>query len=133
MTTEFAVLPDGTVYANPDARRICICGENIYFADGGNKGSLFAFTKYNYSTGEKEFTADVQPSYMNVYENDVYYTDRTKANNIFRISPNSNGSKVAVYGQSAELLHVIGDWLYFMSAKKWKRLSLTRFGDAQEV
>jgi len=130
-TTEFAVLGDGAVYTNPNARRVCAFGGGVYFADGGNQDNLFALTFVDVRNGETSVFPDIKPSYINIHDDNVYYTDRGRENKIFRLDP--SGSRMSVYGNSAECLHVLSDWLYFLADKKWKRLSLLNFGEAEEV
>jgi hypothetical protein len=130
-TVEFAILADGTIYTNPDARRICAYGNKVYFSDKGNDNNLFTLTSYDTRNAETEIFPDVKPSFINVHNDAVYYTDRSRQNKIFRLEP--SGGRMTVFGASAEFLHVIDDWLYFMSNKKWKRLSLSDFGDAEDV
>jgi hypothetical protein len=124
-TTAFAVLDNGEVYINPDARRMCAAGEKIYFADAAND---FALTCIELPRGEKEVFANIKPSYLNVYGDELFYTDRMRENKIFRL-----GSRFSISSESAEYLHVIDDWLYFMADKNWKRISLINFGEAEDV
>ncbi|MCL2633122.1 MAG: DUF5050 domain-containing protein [Oscillospiraceae bacterium] len=131
-TYEFTVLSDGTVYTNPHAKRLCAYENSVFFADGGNSGNIFALTKVIPRTNETEVFPSVTPSYINVHLGYVYYTDRTQNNKIFRFDPATN-TKMSVFGGSAEYLHIIDDWLYFLVDKKWKRLSLLNFGEAQDI
>ena len=124
-TTEFVVLDDGEVYINSAVRRLCACGEKVYFADANND---FVLTSIEVKSGEKVVYSSIKPSYINVYGDDIYYTDRMRENRIYRL-----GSRFSICGESAECLHVIDDWLYFLSGKKWKKLSLINFGDAEDV
>jgi len=124
-TTEFALLDNGEVYINPAARRLCVCKEKVYFADSSND---YVFTSIEAKSGEKEVYANIKPSYINTYGDDIYYSDRMRENKIFRL-----GGRHSICGDSAECLHVIDDWLYFLVDKAWKRLSLMNFGEAEEV
>jgi len=124
-TTEFAVLNDGEVYINPVTRRLCVCKERVFFADSSND---YALTSIEVKSGEKEVFANIKPSHINSYRGDIYYTDRMRENKIFRL-----GSRYSICGNSSECLHVIDDWLYFLADKRWKRLSLVNFGEAEEV
>jgi len=129
--TEFAVLKNGAVFVKPYARRICTNGDDIFYADGSNEMNLFALTRLNPENGKADVFPDIKPSYINVYNNNVYYTDRNRQNMIFWLNP--SGGNMSVYGGSAECLHIIGDWLYFLVQKKWKRLSLLNFGETEDV
>jgi len=124
-TTEFAVLDNGEIYINPAARRLCICQERAFFADANND---FVLTSIEVKNGEKEVFANIKPSYINTYGDDVYYADRMRENKIFRL-----GSRYSICGDSAECLHVIDEWLYFLADKSWKKVSLVNFGEAEEV
>ncbi|MCL2048457.1 MAG: DUF5050 domain-containing protein [Defluviitaleaceae bacterium] len=128
---DFAVLADGTVYASPNARRVCASGSKVFFADKGNENNLFALTSFDTRSGETAVFPDIRPSSINVHGNTVYYTDRNRQNKIYRLE--TSGGSMTVFGTSAEHLHVIDDWLYFMTNKKWKRLSLLDFGDAEDI
>ena len=124
-TTEFCVLDDGSIYAPTNARRLCHCGDRAYYSDADNDFSLtYASTKNT----EKQVYPTYKPSYINTYNDDVYFADRAQGNKIFRL-----GAKFSVYGESAACLHVINDWLYFLTNNSWKRLSLINFGEAEEV
>jgi len=123
--TEFGVLSDGTVYANPNARRLCLFGSQAYFADAGNN---FALTMFDVESGQTDVFPAIRPSYINVYNGEVYYADRMRENKLYRF-----GGAFSIFGDSVACLHVIGDFLYFISGGKWRRLSLTNFGDAEEV
>lgn len=127
--TEFGLLRDGGIYANPGARRLCVDGQTAYFADVGNN---YALTVADAASGAiiKVFP-DVRPSFVNVHDGCVYYTDRMRGNAIYRLD--TYGSKLSVFGSSSGYLHVIDSWLYFISAKKWHRLSLLDFGEAEEI
>jgi hypothetical protein len=54
-----------------------------------------------------------------------------RENALYRLD--SFGNRLSIFGDSAECLHIIDDWLYFISNKKWRRLSLQNFGEAEEV
>jgi hypothetical protein len=126
--TEFAVLEDGCLYINPMARRLNVSGGIAYFADAEND---FLLTTINMKSGEKESFTDVIPSCINVHSDCIYYTDRMRGNRIYRFKPGIGW--LSIFGSSSENLHVINDWLYFISDNKWKKLSLLNFGEAEDV
>ena len=130
-TYGYAVFDDGTVYANPDASGLFGAGNKAIFADMGDESGICALTIFDSENGKTEAFTDIRPSYINAHMGDIYYTDRQRQNKIYRLGP--SGSRMSVYGASAECLHVFGDWLYFLSGKSWKRLSLTAFGEAEDV
>ncbi|MDR2711598.1 MAG: DUF5050 domain-containing protein [Clostridiales bacterium] len=124
-TTEFAVLDDGEIYLNPAARRLCASRGRVFFADAAND---FVLTAIEVKSGEKEVYSGIKPSYINVYGDVIFYTDRMRENKIHRLD-----MKNYICGESAEYLHVIDDWLYFMTGKIWKKISLVDYGEAIEV
>ena len=126
-TYEFGIADD-IVYINSDARRLCLANGMAYYADSNNG---YRLTIHNIRSGEKKTFDDIIPSFLNVYEDDIYFTDRMRENRIFRLG--SSGERLSIYGGSAECLHVLGDYLYFLSERKWKKLSLVSFGEAQSV
>jgi len=126
---EFGIVDDGSVYVNPHARRLCVYGQNAYYADADNN---FALTIANaHGGGEPKAYSDVKPSHINIHDGNIYYTDRMRENALYRLDP--LGGRLSIFGGSAECLHIIDDWLYFISDKKWRRLSLINFGEAEEV
>ena len=128
LTAEFCVIGPGRVYVNPAARRLCASDSAVYYADTKNEFDLTA-AKPN---GEVlQVFSGVKPSYINVHKGSIYYTDRMRKNSICRID--SSGNQLSIFGESVECLHVIDDWLYFISRKKWKRLSLVNFGEAEDL
>jgi hypothetical protein len=54
-----------------------------------------------------------------------------RGNAIYRLDP--TGSRFSIYGEGAECLHILGDWLYFISGHRWKKLSIIDFGEAEAV
>ena len=128
ITSEFGVFEDGGLFINPAARRLCVSGSKVVFADAANN---FALTIIDTAAGEKEVVSEVKPSYINIHSENIYYTDRMKGNKIFRL--NQRGDRLSIYGGSAECLHIIDDWLYFISNYRWKRLSLLNYGVAEAV
>ena len=127
--SEFGVLDDGSIYANPHARRLCAYGQSVYFVDAENN---FALTVVHVPSGnEPKVYSDVKPSHINVHDGNIYFTDRLRENALYRIDP--CGARLSIFGGSAECLHVIDNWLYFIFGKKWLRLSLLNFGEAEEV
>jgi len=126
---EFGMKSDGGLYVNPNARRLCVCGQSAYFADANNSFAL-TIADLAHSGREKTF-ADIKPSHINIHDGNIYYTDRMRENALYRLDP--SGGRLSIFGNSAEHLHIIDDWLYFISEKKWRRLSLHNFGEAEEV
>ena len=128
MTSEFGVFEDGGLFINAAARRLCVSGSKAVFADATNG---FALTIIDSATGAKEVVPDVKPSFINIHSGNIYYTDKMKGNKIYRLNP--SGDRLSIYGGSAECLHVIDDWLYFISDYRWKRLSLLHYGVAEAL
>ena len=127
--TEFGIFDGGGVYINPCARRLCVCGQSAYYADANNN---YALTVTSISERSEPIVySDIKPSYINVHDGNIYYTDRMRENAIYRLD--SSGNRLSIFGESAECLHIIDVWLYFVSNKKWRRLSLVDFGEAEEV
>ncbi|GHU50703.1 hypothetical protein AGMMS49975_02260 [Clostridia bacterium] len=126
--TEFALLPNGEIYTNQGARRLFAYENACYFADAKNG---FALTKFDSQTGETSDFPEIVPSYINACGEYVYYTDRRQSNIIYRLDSSKRSLKI--FGGSALCLHVLDDWLYFISDNVWKRVSLSRFGDAELV
>ena len=127
-TSEFGVFEDGGLFINPAARRLCVSGSKAVFADAKNG---FVLTIFDSATGKKEVVSDVKPSYINIHSGNIYYTDRMKGNKIYRLNP--RGDRLSIYGGGAECLHVIDNWLYFISNNRWKRLSLLSYGVAEAL
>ena len=124
-TNEFCVVGNGGIFAPSNARRLCLFGDAAFYADAGND---FSLTSCNTNNDEKQAYPAYKPSYVNVYDGDIYFSDRAQGNKIFRL-----GAKFSVFGESAVCLHIIDDWLYFLSNRTWKRLSLINFGEAEVV
>jgi hypothetical protein len=125
---EFGIFDGGTIYVNHSARRICTDGRTAFFADAANQ---YALTAVDTDGRAPRAYPDIKPSYINIHDNNIYYTDRMKGNTIYRLDP--AGNRMTIYGRNAQCLHVIDDWLYFISDMRWKRLSLLYFGEAEEV
>ena len=127
---EFAITADGGVYTNPRARRLCLVGQTAYFADADNDFALTIATIA--APGEAPVVfADIKPSFLNVHEDNVYFSDRSRANALCRLD--RAGGRITIFGGPAECLHIIDDWLYFLSGKTWVKLSLRNFGEAEEA
>ena len=126
---EFGILDYGGVYIEPRARRLCVCGHSAYYADEDNDFAL-TITDTRSTTGSRVFPG-VKPSHINVHDGYIYYTDRMQENALFRLDP--GGARLSIFGCGAESLHIIDGWLYFISGRVWRRLSLLDFGEAEEV
>jgi len=127
--SEFGILDYGGVYLNPRARRLCVCGHSAYYADAENNYALTIIDTRG--AGGPRVYPDVKPSHINVHNGYVYYTDRMRGNALYRLDP--YGVRHTIYGDAAESLHIIDDWLYFISGRKWRWLSLLDYGEAEEV
>ena len=126
--TEFSILPDGAVYVNPGAKRLCVYGKTAYYADVNNH---FALTVTSLQGAEPKAYPDIVPSSINVHDGSIYYADRMRENALYRLDP--AGARLSIFGAGAEHLHIIDHWLYFINGRKWRRLSLLNFGEAEEV
>ena len=126
---EFGILDGGGVYINPCAKRLCVYGQSACYADSSNN---FALTVANVDKrDEPKVYSDIKPSHINVHDGNIYYTDRMRENTLYRLD--SFGNRLSIFGGSAECLHIIDDWLFFISGRKWRRLSLINYGEAEEV
>ena len=128
-TAEFGILDYGGVYINANARRLCVCGHSAYYADACNDFALTITDTRN--SGDTRVFPDIKPSHINVHDGNVYYTDRMRENALFRLDP--FGVRLSIFGGGSESLHIIDNWLYFISGRKWRRLSLLNFGEAEEI
>ena len=128
-TCEFGILDYGGIYINPRAKRLCVAGHTAYYADAGNNYALTITDTRDAS--ESKYFPDVKPSHINVHDGNVYYTDRMRENALYRLDP--YGARLSIFGAAAGSLHVVGNWLYFISGRKWLRLSLLDFGEAEIV
>ena len=130
--SEFGILNDGRVYTNPRARRLCVDGQNAYFADADNCFALtVADARDAHKVGGHKVFADVKPSHINIHDGNIYYTDRMRGNALYRLDP--SGARLSIFGGSAGCIHIIDNRLYFISDKKWRRLSLLNFGEAEAL
>ncbi|MDR0570234.1 MAG: DUF5050 domain-containing protein [Clostridiales Family XIII bacterium] len=125
---EYGVTDEGEAFVRAEARRLFVVGRNACFADAANGHVL---TLERVGSSERRAFNGVCPSYINAHGGDIYYADRTAGNRIYRMD--STGARISIYGGCAEFLHVLNDSLYFISDGKWKKISLSRYGEAEEV
>lgn len=97
-----------------------LIGSKLAFAD---RNKQYALTTADVSTGDIQVFGDIIPVSMNSNGRYLYCANRSNGNSIYRIDL-EQGSKIRIYGDRADYLHIVGDELYFMNKQEWLRMSL---------
>ncbi|AWB43141.1 hypothetical protein DCC85_02095 [Paenibacillus sp. CAA11] len=107
-------------YLDLAAAGLVLSGQQLLFSD---RQKQYALSIVDLATGEVTVHEDVIPASMNVRGRYLYCANRSNGNSIYRIDL-EQGSKIRIYGEPADYLHLIGEELYFINNKEWYRMSL---------